>query len=33
MVDEEERERTRRKPGLRGVVEVLKSRVSVGSFR
>ncbi|RXK36187.1 hypothetical protein M231_06531 [Tremella mesenterica] len=30
LVDEEERDRVRRKPGLRGVVEVLKSRVSAG---
>ena len=29
MVDEQERERVRSKPGLRGVMEVLKSRVSV----
>jgi len=29
MVDEEERERIRKRPGLRGVVEVLKSRVGV----
>ena len=29
MVDENERERTRQAPGLRAVVEVLKSRVSV----
>ncbi len=32
MVDEEERERVRKRPGLRGVVEVLKSRVSVCPF-
>jgi DNA repair protein RAD51 len=29
QVDEEERERVRKQPGLRAVVEVLKSRVSV----
>jgi hypothetical protein len=29
MVDEGERDRIRREPGLRAVVEVLKSRVSV----
>ena len=31
LVDEVERERVRTAPGLRGVVEVLKSRVSVSS--
>lgn len=29
LADEEERERVRRKPGLRAVVEVIKSRMSV----
>lgn len=29
MVDEDERERTRKAPGLRAVVEVIKSRVAV----
>jgi len=32
MIDEEERERIRKQPGLRGVVEVLKSRVSVSAY-
>jgi len=32
MIDEEERERIRKQPGLRGVVEVLKSRVSVSEY-
>lgn len=30
LVDEQERERSRKQAGLRAVVEVLKSRVSVG---
>lgn len=33
MIDATERERARSAPGLRGVVEVLKSRVSVGPSR
>lgn len=32
MADEVERERVRERPGLRGVVEVIKSRVTVGLF-